>query len=103
MATIAWLIGVTILLFPHAVVTQGPVVDWEKQKAESLRHYRSLIQLDSSNPPGNETLVVDYLKRGVEVGRHTSEDLRGGFGPREPGCADPKQWKQTAYPTDGSH
>ena len=66
MATIAWLIGVILLLFPHAVVTQGPVVDWEKQKAESLRHYRSLIQLDSSNPPGNETLVVDYLKRVFE-------------------------------------
>src|SRR6195256_2564042 len=42
---------------------QGPTVDWKAQEAEILRHYSALIQLDSSNPPGNETLVVNYLKK----------------------------------------
>ena len=66
MAKIACSIGVVLLLFPRAAVPQGFIIDWEKQKAESLRHYRSLIQINSSSPPGNETLVVDYLKRVFE-------------------------------------
>jgi len=66
MTKVACSIGVILLLFPSAVATQGPVVDWAKQKTEILRHHRSLIQIDSSNPPGNETLVVNYLKRVFE-------------------------------------
>src|SRR5258705_11780317 len=46
---------------------QTPSVDWRKQEAETLRHYRSLVQIDSSNPPGNETKVVDYLRRVLEA------------------------------------
>jgi acetylornithine deacetylase/succinyl-diaminopimelate desuccinylase-like protein len=39
-----------------------PVVDWEKTKAETLLHYQSVVRINSSNPPGNETAVVNYLK-----------------------------------------
>lgn len=39
-----------------------PVVDWERVKAETLHHYQSIVRIDTSNPPGNETLVVNYLK-----------------------------------------
>jgi acetylornithine deacetylase/succinyl-diaminopimelate desuccinylase-like protein len=61
------LIGILLLLLlPRTVAAQVPAIDWGQQKAEILRHYRSLIQIDSSNPPGNETLVVDYLKRVFE-------------------------------------
>ena len=42
---------------------QKPAVEWKAQEAEILRHYSALIQIDSSNPPGNETLVVNYLKK----------------------------------------
>jgi acetylornithine deacetylase/succinyl-diaminopimelate desuccinylase-like protein len=42
---------------------QDRAIDWKAQQAEILRHYRSLIQLDTSSPPGNETRAVDYLKR----------------------------------------
>jgi len=41
---------------------QTPAVDWDQQKAEILQHYRALVQIDTSSPPGNETKVVDYLK-----------------------------------------
>src|SRR5262245_43804906 len=59
-------IGVIVaVLWQHAPTTQA-VVDWGKQEAEILRHYRSLIQIDSSNHPGNETRVADYLKRVLE-------------------------------------
>src|SRR5689334_22223655 len=42
-------------------------VDWKKEQAETLRHHRALIQIDSSSPPGNETKVADYLKRVLEA------------------------------------
>src|SRR5215471_11282217 len=40
-----------------------PVRDpnWPQLEAEMLRHFQSLIRLDTTNPPGNETRVVDYL------------------------------------------
>ena len=100
-AKIACSIVVFLLLFPDAVVRQGPGVDWEKQKAESLCHYRSLLQLDSSNPPGNETVVVVYLKRVFEsegipvktfavdsaraLGRHDRESEQGRPSEADPG------------------
>jgi acetylornithine deacetylase/succinyl-diaminopimelate desuccinylase-like protein len=54
-------------LLASAALAQGPAVDWKKQEAEILRHYRSLVQLDSSNPPGNETRVAEYLKKVLEA------------------------------------
>ena len=45
---------------------QIPTIDWEKQKTEILQHYRALVQINSSSPPGNETKVVDYLKKVLE-------------------------------------
>src|SRR5579871_2630693 len=41
-----------------------PEVDWEKAKTETLQHYQSLIRIDTTSPPGNETNAVNYL-RGV--------------------------------------
>ena len=40
----------------------GPTVDWEQLKPEILRHFQSVVRINSSNPPGNETQVVSYLK-----------------------------------------
>src|SRR5437868_2101262 len=50
-----------------AALAQAPKIDWEKQKAETLKHYRSLIQIDTQNPPGNETKAVEYLKTVIEA------------------------------------
>src|SRR5690348_26928 len=46
---------------------QIPKVDWEKQKPETLKHYRSLIQIDTQNPPGNESKAVEYIKKVIEA------------------------------------
>lgn len=51
----------TILLALGARAAE-PVVDWEKAKAETLLHYQTIVRINSSNPPGNETAVVNYLK-----------------------------------------
>jgi acetylornithine deacetylase/succinyl-diaminopimelate desuccinylase-like protein len=48
----------TILLL-HAQTTP----DWEKINAETMRHFDALIQIDSTDPPGNETRVAEYVKK----------------------------------------
>ncbi len=50
-----------------AAFAQAPAVDWDQQKSEILRHFRALLQIDTSNPPGNETQAVDYLKKVLEA------------------------------------
>ncbi len=62
-STIAILLAV---LASHSAA-QIPAVDWKAQQAETLRHYRSLVQIDSSEPAGNETVVVNYLKKVLEA------------------------------------
>jgi acetylornithine deacetylase/succinyl-diaminopimelate desuccinylase-like protein len=39
-------------------------VNWTSLEEETLAHFQALLRLDTSNPPGNETRAVDYL-RGV--------------------------------------
>jgi acetylornithine deacetylase/succinyl-diaminopimelate desuccinylase-like protein len=56
-----------LVAFVPAACAQVPAVDWTKQHAEIMRHYRALVQIDSSNPPGNETAVVEYLKKTLEA------------------------------------
>jgi acetylornithine deacetylase/succinyl-diaminopimelate desuccinylase-like protein len=58
---------VTILLASMAsvaVLAQGgaPQPDWTKVEAETMQHYQAVLRLNTANPPGNEHLVVDYLK-----------------------------------------
>src|SRR5262245_22226563 len=40
--------------------------DWPRLQAETLQHFQSVLRLDTSNPPGNEVLVTDYLKAVLE-------------------------------------
>src|SRR5258705_3696828 len=60
---------ITCLLFCAAstMLAQVPAVDWEKEKSEILTHYRSLVQIDTRNPPGKETKAVEYLKKVSEA------------------------------------
>jgi acetylornithine deacetylase/succinyl-diaminopimelate desuccinylase-like protein len=57
-----------LLLLAFTLVTQAqtPSIDWEKQNAEVLQHYRALVQINTSSPPGNETKAVEYLKKVLE-------------------------------------
>src|ERR1700736_3018760 len=54
-----------LVAFP--LVAQPPGIDSAKQKAEILRHFRALVQLDTSNPPGDEIKAVNYLKKVLEA------------------------------------
>ena len=46
-----------------AARAQAPI-DWKAVEAETLRHFQALVRIDTTNPPGNETLALDYV-RGV--------------------------------------
>ncbi len=56
----AWML---VFLVSVQLVAQAPQIDWPASEAETLKHFRALVQIDSSNPPGNETAVVTYLKQ----------------------------------------
>lgn len=52
------------LLVPVAS-EQTPQSDWAdraKIEEETMRHFQAILRLDTSNPPGNESQVVAYLK-----------------------------------------
>ena len=59
-------VALTIGLASSLPAAAQPSVDWKQHEAEILRHYRALLQIDTSSPPGNETRAVDYLKQVFE-------------------------------------
>jgi len=58
---------IIFIVFAATAFAQTPTINWDQQKAETLRHFRALVQIDTSNPPGNETRAVDYLKQVLEA------------------------------------
>ncbi len=42
-------------------------IDWRAINEETLRHYQALVQIDSTDPPGNETKVVEYVKKVLDA------------------------------------
>ncbi len=75
----AALIGCTL----PSSAAQVSAVNWKQQEAEILRHYRALVQIDTSSPPGNETAAVDYLKRTLEAEGIPAQDLRARTSARQ--------------------
>ena len=57
---------VTVVALSAQTPANWRTVDWKQEQAAILQHYRSLIQIDTSNPPGNETKAVEYLKKLLE-------------------------------------
>jgi acetylornithine deacetylase/succinyl-diaminopimelate desuccinylase-like protein len=42
----------------------GP--DWTKLQDETMQHYQALLRIDTRNPPGNETVLAEYVKQVLE-------------------------------------
>ena len=53
------------LFFASLIPAQN--IDWAKADEELLNHYQALLRLDTTNPPGNETKAVDYVKGVLEA------------------------------------
>lgn len=45
---------------------QSYIVDWDAVGEEAIEHLVDLVRIDTTNPPGKETLVVEYLERVLE-------------------------------------
>ncbi len=48
-----------------------PELDWPAVLLESVEHFKSLLRIDTTNPPGNERVAADYIsavltKEGIE-------------------------------------
>ena len=41
--------------------------DWSKVNEEAMRHFQDLVRIDTTDPPGQETRVVDYVKKVLEA------------------------------------
>lgn len=39
---------------------------WDKVANETIEHFQALLRMDTTNPPGNETRVAEYLKKVLE-------------------------------------
>jgi len=57
-------IRLLLALACSACFAQTP--DWAVINPEAIRHFQALVQIDSSDPPGNETRVAEYVKKVLE-------------------------------------
>ena len=77
------LLSVVIAAFSLVSVhgQQGSGPDWARVEEETMRHFQALVRMDTSDPPGNEQPVADYLKQlfekeGIPVETFTLEPNR---------------------------
>lgn len=52
-------------LLAVSAIAQPP--DWSQINDEAMRHFQTLVQIDSTDPPGNETRVADYVKKTLQA------------------------------------
>src|SRR5665213_3789693 len=57
----------SISLLAICAASQAQTVDSPQTNAELLRHYQALVRIDTTDPPGNETKAVDYIKQVLEA------------------------------------
>jgi acetylornithine deacetylase/succinyl-diaminopimelate desuccinylase-like protein len=50
-----------------SLVAQSNQPNWAAIDAETLKHFQAIVQMDSTDPPGNEKPVADYLKQVLEA------------------------------------
>lgn len=61
----------TLCIYP-ITLAQNSEPDWETVETETLEHFRTLLQFDTSDPPGRELPAAEYLRdvlaaAGIEV------------------------------------
>ncbi|MFA5911779.1 MAG: M20/M25/M40 family metallo-hydrolase [Vicinamibacterales bacterium] len=58
----------TVTLLTTTLLAQPPAQpDWAKADEETLRHFLAIIKMDTTDPPGGEKPVVDYMKQVLEA------------------------------------
>jgi len=54
-------------LLVFGAFAQAQTVDSPRVNAELLRHYQALVRIDTTDPPGNETKAVEYMRQVLEA------------------------------------
>ena len=64
-----WLVAAGIAAAAAAALSaQAPAQpDWPKVEEETMRHYQAVLRLDTRNPPGNEHIVAEYVKKVLDA------------------------------------
>ena len=55
------------LVFAVSINAQGSGPDWESIEEETLKHFRALLQFDTSDPPGRELPAAEYIRDVLEA------------------------------------
>lgn len=55
-----------LLTIAGILSAQAPQPEWSAIDAQSLAHFQALVRLDTTSPPGNEIIAVEYLKQVLE-------------------------------------
>ncbi len=61
-----WLALLAVFSLTGQALSQSVQVEQQRIEEEARRHFQAILRLDTSNPPGNEVLVVDYLRTVLE-------------------------------------
>jgi len=56
----------SLLFHPALLFAQGPDLDWKKLQVETREHFSAMVRMNTSNPPGNETVVAKYIQGVLE-------------------------------------
>lgn len=64
MRLIALLLGCSLVSLAGAQISEP---DWNQVEDETLRHFRALLQFDTSDPPGRELPAAEYLRDVLEA------------------------------------
>jgi acetylornithine deacetylase/succinyl-diaminopimelate desuccinylase-like protein len=55
-----------ILLWVPAGAQERYPVPWDQVEKDTLEHFQKLVRINTTNPPGNETPVAEYVKKVLE-------------------------------------
>lgn len=61
------LLLLTAVLSSASLSAQSPQPNWAAIEAETLKHFQAIIRMDTTDPPGGEKPVADYLKQVLEA------------------------------------
>jgi len=62
------LLACCLLMTAAAYAQDRPAVDWRKLEPEILSTFTTLLKIDTSNPPGKETLAANAIQAILERG-----------------------------------
>ena len=56
-----------VLAMSASLSAQSPQPNWSAVDAETLKHFTAIVKMNTTDPPGGEKPVVDYLKQVLEA------------------------------------